>query len=345
MRYTALLSWLPMACSALMAAAGEPQIQSVEKIWDQGPHNAFTDLARFRDQWWCTFREGSGHVPGTDGKIRVITSNDGKTWESAALVAEPGIDLRDPKFALVPDGRLMIVAGGSRYVPDQGQKGARKTLAGRQPRVLFSTDGRQWTPPEPVLAMGDWLWRVTWHKGKAYGVSYNIDAAKGAAKDWSVKLYSSSDGLHYDQIADWDIPGKPNETTVRFLADDRMVAFVRREAGNGCAWIGVGEPPYTKWSWHETTYRVGGPNFIVLPDGALWAATRIYPPAANTEGACRTMLARFGPETFEPAIRLPSGGDTSYAGLVWHDGVLWMSYYSGHEGKTSIYLAKIRLPK
>ena len=42
-------------------------------------------------------------------------------------------------------------------------------------------------------------------------------------------------------------------------------------------------------------------------------------------------------------LTLPSGGDTSYAGLVWHEGLLWMSYYSSHEGKTSIYLAKVRL--
>ncbi|HMP58434.1 MAG TPA: hypothetical protein PKD86_03680 [Gemmatales bacterium] len=41
------------------------------------------------------------------------------------------------------------------------------------------------------------------------------------------------------------------------------------------------------------------------------------------------------------ALTLPSGGDTSYAGLVWHDGRLWVSYYSSHEGKTSIYLAQV----
>jgi hypothetical protein len=27
-----------------------------------------------------------------------------------------------------------------------------------------------------------------------------------------------------------------------------------------------------------------------------------------------------------------------------HDGLLWVSYYASHEGKTSIYLAKVRLP-
>jgi hypothetical protein len=41
--------------------------------------------------------------------------------------------------------------------------------------------------------------------------------------------------------------------------------------------------------------------------------------------------------------RLPSGGDTSYAGMVIHDGLLWLSYYSSHQGKTSIYLARLKV--
>ena len=32
-------------------------------------------------------------------------------------------------------------------------------------------------------------------------------------------------------------------------------------------------------------------------------------------------------------------------GLVWHDGLLWLSYYTSCEGKSSICLACFRLPK
>jgi hypothetical protein len=49
-------------------------------------------------------------------------------------------------------------------------------------------------------------------------------------------------------------------------------------------------------------------------------------------------------DSYKPALTLPSGGDTSYPGLAWHDGLLWMSYYSSHEGKAAIYLAKVKLP-
>ena len=55
------------------------------------------------------------------------------------------------------------------------------------------------------------------------------------------------------------------------------------------------------------------------------------------------VLAHMTRNSYDPVLHLPSGGDCSYPGMVWHDGLLWMSYYSSHEGKTSIYLAKVRL--
>jgi hypothetical protein len=339
-----LVSLLPS-----FAAAAEPQIVSVTKIWDQGKHNAFTDLIRWRDKFYCSFREADAHVGG-DGRLRLLESADGDKWQSAALISEKGIDLRDPKLSITPDDRLMIVAGGSVY---EG-----KTLKGRQPRVTFSKDGRDWTPPQRVLEEGEWLWRVTWHGGKAYGVSYNAEertspAAQEAAKtgkvesgpaEWKLKLVSSSDGVKYDVVTHLDVPGHPNETTLRFLPDGQMIALVRREGGNKLGWIGRSNPPYTKWEWTESKHQVGGPNFIRLPDGSLWAACRSYPPPGSSSGA-KTVLAKMtATGDYEPKLTFPSGGDTSYAGLVWHDGLLWMSYYSSHEGKTSIYLAKVKVP-
>src|SRR5262249_17978335 len=86
--------------------------------------------------------------------------------------------------------------------------------------------------------------------------------------------------------------------------------------------------------------RIGGPNLIRLPDGRLIAVVRLYTPKA------RTAVCSLDPETGKLAelLTLPSGGDTSYAGLAWHDDLLWISYYSSHEGKTSIYLARVRFP-
>jgi endonuclease/exonuclease/phosphatase family metal-dependent hydrolase len=46
-----------------------------------------------------------------------------------------------------------------------------------------------------------------------------------------------------------------------------------------------------------------------------------------------------------PALTRPSGGDTSCAGMVWHDGLLWVSCYASHEGKSAIYLARVAFAK
>ena len=114
--------------------------------------------------------------------------------------------------------------------------------------------------------------------------------------------------------------------------------MVRREGGNTRGWIGRSEAPYKDWKWHETQHRFGGPNFLRVPDGSLWATSRLHGKGP------KTTVARMTPTSYEPALELPSGGDTSYAGMVWHDELLWVSYYSSHEGKSSIYLAKVQLP-
>ncbi len=338
---------LPLASALLAIAtparADAPELISVEKIWDRGAHNAFTDLVRWRGKWYCTFREADGHVGG-DGKLRVLESADGKAWEPVALIAEEGIDLRDPKLSVTPKDQLMISAGGSVY------RGT-KTLLGMQPRVSFSSDGREWSAPRRILSEGEWLWRVTWHDGKAYGAAYSPPASRApksagtggnppASADGGLNLYSGHDGIHYERITRLDVPGHPNETTLRFLADDEMVAQVRREAGDRRGWIGRSRPPYTDWKWNEAGISLGGPNFLRLPDGSLWAAGRASSPG---EGP-KTIVARMSRDDYEPVLTLPSGGDTSYPGLVWHEGILWISYYSSHEGKSAIYLAKVKLP-
>jgi hypothetical protein len=300
-----------------------PSIVDVSRIWDQGAHNAFTDLIRWRHHWYCTFRESDDHVGG-DGQVRVLISADAASWESAALIAEAGIDLRDPKLSITPDDRLMIVANGTVY---EGER-----WLGRQPRVMFSPDGGAWSAPQRVQAEGDWLWSLTWHEGRAYGVTYRTPPG-----EWTTTLVSSADGHTFEEITTFAVSGWPNEAAVRFMPGGEMVALLRRDAGNYRALVGRAEPPYSTWAWRETRHRIGGPNFIRLPGGELWAGGRSH----HADGI-RTVIGRLNLDgSLEPALALPSGGDTGYPGLVWHDDLLWVSYYASHEGKASIYLARI----
>jgi hypothetical protein len=325
--------------SASLAQAQPPtplkaELVSVDKIWDRGQHNAFTDLIRFQNLFYCTFREAAAHVGG-NGQIRVLASYDAKTWSPVALISEEGIDLRDPKFCPTKEDRLFMVAGGSTY---QGTQ-----LMGRRPRVMTSTDGKNWSPPVKVLADGDWLWRATLHDGRYYGTVYNTHPTTGGPKEeaeWSLKLYTSVDSKAWSLNAPWEIKGRPNEATVRVLKDGTMMALVRREApGMNKGMIGTAPAPFRTWTWNEITVPLGGPNFIELPDGRLIAGSRGF---GKTPGA-HMVLFQMTANSLTPVLELPSSGDCSYPGLVFHEGHLYVSYYSSHEGKTSIYLAKVKI--
>jgi len=298
---------------------------SVEKIWDQAPHNAFTDLVRWHDRFYCAFREGEGHVDGL-GKIRVIVSADGETWESAGLLAWDEYDLRDAHLAVTPDDRLMVI-GGAAKVDENGRKTGSF--------VAFSADGEAYTDPVLASEPGRWLWQVTWYDGKAYGVSY--PAPDGAP--WS-SLLVSDDGTTFTPLAPELLgKGEPTEATLRFAEDGTMVCLHRRDRADNTAHLGTSKPPYTDWDFVDLGRYYGGPNLIQIPSGQWIGAGRLIEGPAWTE----VTLIDVDAGTMANILRLPSGGDTSYPGLVWHDDVLWVSYYSSHEGKTSIYLAKVEI--
>lgn len=311
-----------------LCAADEPSAELVEvrKIWDAAPHNAFTDLIRFHDRWLCTFREASKHGNSADGKIRVIGSADGQKWQSLALLESKEGDLRDPKISLTPEGQLMIDSVLAFVKPQDGVR--------HRSQTFFSKDGKTWEGP---IKKGDdnfWLWRSTWRDGKCYAVGYKTTTPRN--ERWA-RLYRSDDGRQWETlVARLYDEGEPSEATLRFRKDGTGICLLRQEAP---ARLGVAKPPYDRWQWKTLNLRLGGPNFIELPDGRLLAAGRVYQPQAHT--SLLWLDADAGKLT--ELLKLPSGGDNSYPGLVLHDGLLWVSYYSSHEGKTSIYLAKVRL--
>ncbi len=330
---------LVVLCAPAQAPALSAKLESVDKIWDRGKHNAFTDLIRFQNLWYCCFREADAHVGG-DGKIRVLASYDSKTWSPVALVEQAGVDLRDPKFCPTKEDRLFMVAGGSVY---QGT-----TLTGRRPRIITSTDGKHWSVPDKALGEGDWLWRAIMHPAekKYYGVAYNCYPTTGGPKfekEWTARLYTSEDSKAWSMVAPFDVKGMPNEATVRVLKNGTMMALLRRESQapdvGFRGMIGSASPPYREWHWKELGVPLGGPNFIELPDGRMVAASR-----ARGKAGAALALFEMKPDSLTPILELPSGGDCSYAGLGYHEGVLYVSYYSSHEGgKACIYLARVQL--
>ena len=120
--------------------------------------NAFTDLIRFKDNWYCVFRQGQYHFACTptyldEGKLIVLRSSDGKEWKAVAQMKWEGNDVRDAKFSVTADGKLML--SGCAYVG--WTKDYDKTLKleqGQTPYIdgekcksftgLLSPDGSPW---------------------------------------------------------------------------------------------------------------------------------------------------------------------------------------------------------
>jgi len=297
----------------------EAEIISVEKIWDKAPHNAFTSLARYKGSWYCAFREGENHV-GTDGKIRVLVSRNGKTWKSAALFERKGIDLRDPSLVITPDNTLMLHIGASLY--REGKH------LGFKPAVVLTENGKNWSEFHDLDFNNKWPWHPFCNGQEIFIVAY------GKAPS----LYKSKDGQNYEWICDFKLEDFANEAALCQSDNDTLLALIRRDRGDKHAFIGKAISPFTEWQWEECDYFVGGPAVIVLPDGRILGTGRTF-----IDGEAKTVLAIVSDEGFKPVLILPSGGDCSYAGIVWNKNKLWISYYSSHEGKAAIYLAKIKI--
>ena len=324
---TVLWSIVMLSPVAVCAAEETPRLLEVRRIWDRAPHNAFTDLLYHDGRWYCVFREGSKHV-SPDGSLRVITSQDGKQWTSLSLISHPEDDLRDAKLTVTPDGQFMLNGAGM-----QADKPIRY-----HSMVWFSDDkGKTWDKGRRIGDPGFWLWRAQWHQGSAYTMGYRTDRDRTQR---ILRFYRSRDGASFEPlIEEVNVANGVGEDRIVFLKDGSALCLLRHETGSKNGFLGKASPPFTDWTWKELNVRIGGPNMLQLPDGRILAVTRLYTPRA------RTSLSWVDPVAgkLTECLALPSGGDTSYAGMVLHDGLLWISYYSSHEEKTCIYLAKVKL--
>jgi hypothetical protein len=314
---------------SLTAPAAPPQLLESKLIWKKGSDPALTDLARWRDAWWCVFRESSGLFKKPDGKIRIVTSRDGTVWESVAFFSEKDVDFDAPRLSVTPQGRLMLVFN-SDLDPGLAKPGT------PQPMVAFSTDGRQWSAPKRVLEEGEELGRVTWQGETAYVVSRSKTPPddEGRINEWILTLHKSGDGISWTSVAQLKVPDFPAEATLRFRPDGECLALVQRMRRDKQGWLGKAKAPYTNWQWQPVGRPIGGANFLVMAKGNLIVAGQ------SDQLSVITALGFLDEKGWQPTLALRSGFRFSYTGMVEHEGFLWISYLS-HSGE--ILLGKVQL--
>lgn len=313
------------------------QLIGVRNIWDAAPHNAFTDLTRFRNRWYCTFREAATHM-SEDGRLRIIRSSNGVDWEGAGLVISPNSDipdLRDPKIIVGPKDQLILMGTGT----------ARGGCISCSTYLWFSDDGIHWSEGTPAGNMGLWLWSLTRDHATLYSAAYS--GVEGDALS-RISLYKTEEGACFFEFVSelYSDELYPNETAVS-IHEGIGVAVIRREFApgessprrDGTAVLASAKAPFKEWDLTDLGIYIGGPALLRLPSGKFLLSGRTLPSAA------RTALWELDVERqkVNELLILPSGGDCSYPGMVWHQERLWISYYSKHEGKSCIYFAEIEL--
>ena len=324
-----------------------PQIRmnALHRVFDDGSHNAFTDLCRYRQRYYLTFRScPDGHMVFPTSCIRVLTSDDGLDWRQVFSFSAPGRDVRDPHF-LVFGGRLFVYTGAWQCNPDDT-----RDLNDHLGYAAWSDDGEAWQGPQLLEGTyGHYVWRAASWGGTAYlcarrrrGFAAGV-AGENEPEEIEAAMLESLDGLIWRR-AGLFTEERGDETAFLFEDDGRVIALARG-GGNVPARVCRSQPPYVTWDRVELDRNVGGPLLTRWGDRYLVAGRK----SLDGQPPVTTLYWLVGNE-LEEVLELPSGGDNSYPGFVQLDETQGlMSYYSSHEGSGEskapchIYIAELSL--
>jgi hypothetical protein len=299
-----------------------PILISVKKIWDHAPHSGFCDLFFSQGRWFLSFREGKDHVKSGGGKLRILTTGDKEPEGFLPLyyIEKPGIDLRDPKLTLHPEGYIQLLCG---FV-EVDSKGKVSRI---QTGLSF---GDSLTTLRPVYKNDYWIWRMTWHEGWGYGVAYPLDEAHAP------ELVRTRDGEAFEKLCEFDFP--MTEATIR-VANGQFV-LVGRVRGEKAV-IGYSDPPFSDWNFLKTGFHLHGPDLLIFPTGEIYLGGRLlyFSPYGHV---AKCGLVEKGEMSIKRQLILPSLGDTGYPSFIYKEGMLWTAYHSGgEEALAQIYVAKV----
>ena len=325
--------------------SGSIVVETVERIYTDGNHNAFTDLCRYRGRYYLTFRScPDGHMIFPSSQIVVLVSDDTVAWERCFSFAAEGRDVRDPHLLVF--GETLFVYSGTWPLkigdPNYRDIGNHLGYCG------WTTDGVGWDGPKAMESTrGFYVWRAAVYDGTAY---LNGRRAKPGTKtiadtskyfDIQGCLLSSSDGFEW-LLASILPPSSRNETALWIEPDGELTALARGWQTER-AYLLSAKPPYTEWDDIALDRQIGGPLLTRWND-TLLAGGRTWRPDETRA----TTLFEVKDRKLRTIADLPSGGDTSYPGFVAIDNShAIVSYYSSHEGSgtsrapSSIYLARL----
>lgn len=309
------------------------QLLSVERLYGDGTHNAFTDLLKWHEHYYVCFRTSENHGIEPPGDILVLRSRDLATWEPCGRLSTAGDD-RDPKLVDMDD-RLAVIFGTwySRWT----ERSIANEPCDLISHVCFSRDGTSWSSPRQMWGPNYWLWRVFKDTEGYLCPAYHFPSRVMSPGSRSVHLLRSHDLLDWQFVTVMRAGYNCGEPAL-FRPDDRTLRCVLRATEpDNHSWLGRSEAPYMEWDWTDLGVMIHAP--VVLKAGNRWIVAGRSQPQDLPPG---TVPADSGHHTsvwalddegkVEHLLTVPSAGDCSYCGLAMGpEGEVLMSYYSQHE--------------
>ena len=321
------------------------QMSHVRKVFDNGEHNAFTDLVKFQGDYYLTFRScPDGHMVHPTASIIILRSDDLQEWEQVHQFSVPLRDTRDPHF-LVFKEKLFVYTGtwysGETTIPIKDYD-----LNLHLGFAVVTQDGNDWEGPIMLEGtFGHYVWKANQYGGKAYLCGrrkHQFDVRpRGEGPNVESAMLQSEDGLSWKKIALFQ-ETRGDETAFQFTSQGNVIGIARR--GSDSAQIVRSSPPYAQWDREDLDRYIGGPLLV------RWGERWVVGGRRNTKSGPKTSLCWLQGNKLHEFAELPSGGDNSYPGFLdLGGGKAIVSWYSSHErdqdGKivTAIYLADLKI--
>jgi Neuraminidase (sialidase) len=221
-------------------------------------------------------RGGAPHI-GMEGRLDLVSSRtSGRTWTKPRLIVDSPLDDRNPAFAVMPDGALVVgyslcdayvngewrseVARFHVFVTRSGDGGktwTRPTLVNVSPYDDGSPFGKMVLMPDGTLLMNVYCW---------YLPAYGGDKPEEKRGEFTLVFRSRDGGKTW---GDPSLIAKGfNETALLLMPDGRLLAAMRSDAAGG---IWQCESSDGGRTWSEPT-RITRPaeqpgDLVLLPSG------------------------------------------------------------------------------
>jgi len=330
------------------------ELLDVKPLLADGYHNAFTDLLRWKDHYYVSFRTAQSHGMPPNGDVVVYRSPDLADWE-LCIRLDTGGDDRDPK--LVDAGERLAVTFGT-WIPrwGDGTRTVPNAPSDLVTHVAASEDGLCWAVPRQVYGVNYWLWRILPAEGGYYCAAYHF----GRRDDRDMRTVHL---LHSEDLFDWRLlclmrsGGGCGEPALYQPEPGVMCCVVRTLEPRHHSWLGRSTRPYTEWDWTDLGVMVHAP--AVLRVHGKWLVAGRSQEEDLPDGCCEasgshhTSVWEIADRGAQHVLTVPSAGDCSYPGLaLGSGGEVVMSYYSQHERlplsgsrptPSDVYLARFAL--